>query len=96
MYLADVDHDVLNLESNMNLDSTRPTGTAFSASESRASWDGTWAGLAAALDPKYEKTTAALQRWVDGMEEALIKRSGASVRSSAGTASGVRPAARKK
>jgi hypothetical protein len=35
-------------------------------------WEAKWIAAERAFDPTYERTTAALRRWVDGMEQALI------------------------
>jgi hypothetical protein len=39
-------------------------------------WEAKWINAEGTFDPAYERTTAALRRWVDGMEEALLKRAG--------------------
>jgi hypothetical protein len=46
-----------------------PTPAALSA-ESR--WETKWIAAESVIDPTYERTTEALRRWVDGMEQALI------------------------
>ena len=33
-----------------------------------------WVAAGSAFDPSYDRTTAALRRWLDGMEAALQKR----------------------
>jgi hypothetical protein len=40
-------------------------------------WEVRWIAAEGTFDPGYERITAALRRWVDGMEQALIA-SGAS------------------
>ena len=35
-------------------------------------WETRWIAAEGAFDPAYERTTAALRRWLDGMEQALI------------------------
>lgn len=35
-------------------------------------WETKWIMPDSAFDPAYERTNAALRRWVDGMEQALI------------------------
>jgi hypothetical protein len=35
-------------------------------------WETRWNAAEAVFDPAYERTNAALRRWVDGMEQALI------------------------
>jgi hypothetical protein len=35
-------------------------------------WEAKWLTADSAFDPAYERTNAALRRWVDGMEQALI------------------------
>ena len=45
---------------------TQPTLIA----ESR--WETRWISAETTIDPTYERTTAALRRWVDGMEQALV------------------------
>jgi hypothetical protein len=35
-------------------------------------WETKWLSADSAFDPAYERTNAALRRWVDGMEQALI------------------------
>jgi hypothetical protein len=35
-------------------------------------WETKWIAAESVFDPTYERTTAALRRWVDGMEQALI------------------------
>jgi hypothetical protein len=35
-------------------------------------WESRWASAEAAIDPAYERANAALRRWVDGMEQALL------------------------
>jgi len=37
-------------------------------------WETRWISAEGAFDPAYERTTAALRRWVDGMELALIAK----------------------
>ncbi|HVY81874.1 MAG TPA: hypothetical protein VG994_12880 [Steroidobacteraceae bacterium] len=37
-------------------------------------WEAKWFRAGSALDPAYDRATAALRRWVDGMEAALQKR----------------------
>jgi hypothetical protein len=37
-------------------------------------WETRWISAEGAFDPAYERTTAALRRWVDGMEQALVAR----------------------
>ena len=37
-----------------------------------ANWEARWISADVALDPAYERTNAALRRWVDGMEQALL------------------------
>jgi hypothetical protein len=34
-------------------------------------WETKWINAEGTFDPAYERTTAALRRWVDGMEKAL-------------------------
>ena len=41
-------------------------------------WESRWVSVEATFDPSYERTNAALRRWVDGMEQALL--AGASAR----------------
>jgi hypothetical protein len=43
-------------------------------------WEAKWITAEGTFDPAYERTTAALRRWVDGMEEALVKRASVSRR----------------
>ena len=33
-----------------------------------------WISADGALDPAYERTNAALRRWIDGMEQALVAK----------------------
>lgn len=35
-------------------------------------WETRWIAAEAVFDPAYERTNAALRRWVDGMEQALL------------------------
>jgi hypothetical protein len=35
-------------------------------------WETRWISAEVAFDPAYERTTAALRCWVDGMEQALV------------------------
>jgi hypothetical protein len=35
-------------------------------------WDSRWIAAEAVFDPTYERTNAALRRWIDGMEQALL------------------------
>jgi hypothetical protein len=35
-------------------------------------WETRWIAAEGALDPTYERTNAALRRWIDGMERALL------------------------
>ena len=35
-------------------------------------WESRWASAEGTFDPTYERTNAALRRWVDGMEQALL------------------------
>ena len=37
-------------------------------------WEARWFAAGSAYDPSYDRATAALRRWVDGMEAALRKR----------------------
>jgi hypothetical protein len=37
-------------------------------------WEATWSTAGSTFDPSYDRATAALRRWVDGMEAALKKR----------------------
>jgi hypothetical protein len=37
-----------------------------------ANWETRWTSAEGAFDPSYERTNAALRRWVDGMEQALL------------------------
>ena len=39
-------------------------------------WETRWIAAESTVDPAYERTTAALRRWVDGMERALVASSG--------------------
>jgi hypothetical protein len=41
-------------------------------------WTSRWVSAEGTFDPSYERTNAALRRWVDGMEQALL--TGASAR----------------
>jgi hypothetical protein len=34
-------------------------------------WEATWSTAGSAFDPSYDRATAVLRRWVDGMEAAL-------------------------
>jgi hypothetical protein len=43
-----------------------------------SNWETRWVSAEGTFDPVYERTTAALRAWVDGMEQAL--RAGASSR----------------
>jgi hypothetical protein len=52
---------------------TRENNTAAIA---QTHWELKWITAEGTFDPAYERTTAALRRWVDGMEEALVKRAG--------------------
>ena len=36
-------------------------------------WEAKWFAAGSAFDPSYDRATAALRRWVDGMEAALNK-----------------------
>jgi hypothetical protein len=40
-------------------------------------WESRWVSAEGTFDPSYERTNAALRRWIDGMEQALA---GASAR----------------
>jgi hypothetical protein len=40
-----------------------------------ADWEARWISAEGALDPGYERTNAALRRWIDGMEQALLRTS---------------------
>lgn len=35
-------------------------------------WETRWIAAEAVFDPAYERTNAALRRWIDGMEQALL------------------------
>jgi hypothetical protein len=35
-------------------------------------WEAPWTAAEGTFDPAYERTNAALRRWVDGMEQALL------------------------
>ncbi len=37
-------------------------------------WETRWISAEGTFDPAYERTTAALRRWLDGMEQALIAK----------------------
>ena len=37
-------------------------------------WEAKWPAAGSAFDPAYDRATAALRRWVDGMEAALRDR----------------------
>jgi hypothetical protein len=37
-------------------------------------WEAKWFATGTAFDPSYDRATAALRRWVDGMEAALRNR----------------------
>ena len=37
-------------------------------------WENRWISAESTFDPAYERTNAALRRWVDGMEQALLAR----------------------
>ena len=37
-------------------------------------WDTKWISADGAFDPAYERTNAALRRWIDGMEQALVAK----------------------
>jgi hypothetical protein len=37
-------------------------------------WEAKWFAAGSAFDPSYDRATAALRRWVDGMEAALKQR----------------------
>jgi len=37
-------------------------------------WETKWIAAKGTFDPAYERTTAALRRWVDGMEAAFVKQ----------------------
>ena len=37
-------------------------------------WEAKWFAAGSAFDPSYDRATAALRRWVDGMEAALQNR----------------------
>jgi hypothetical protein len=39
-------------------------------------WETRWIAAESTFDPAYERTTAALRRWVDGMEQALVADAG--------------------
>lgn len=36
-------------------------------------WETRWIAAEGTFDPAYERTNAALRRWVDGMEQALLE-----------------------
>jgi hypothetical protein len=38
-------------------------------------WEARWISAEGSFDPAYERTNAALRRWVDGMEQALLASS---------------------
>jgi hypothetical protein len=35
-------------------------------------WEARWISAEVTFDPAYERTNAALRRWVDGMEQAIL------------------------
>jgi hypothetical protein len=37
-----------------------------------SNWEARWISADGTFDPAYERTNAALRRWVDGMEQALL------------------------
>jgi uncharacterized protein YgfB (UPF0149 family) len=41
---------------------------------SLSQWQARWLATLGTADPSYDRTTAALKRWVDGMEAALSTR----------------------
>ena len=43
---------------------------------SETHWETKWIAAESTFDPAYERTTAALRRWIDGMEQALIANTG--------------------
>ncbi len=38
----------------------------------RNDWETRWIAAEGTFDPAYERTNAALRRWIDGMEQALL------------------------
>jgi hypothetical protein len=56
------------------------------SSTTETGWESRWISVEGTFDPAYERTNAALRRWVDGMEQALLTATAASTR--AGLSSG--------
>jgi len=48
---------------------TTPTLTEAAAGHD---WESRWASAEGSFDPAYERANAALRRWVDGMEQAVL------------------------
>ena len=42
------------------------------SSTTETGWESRWISVEGTFDPAYERTNAALRRWVDGMEQALL------------------------
>lgn len=47
---------------------------ALAATHLGTHWEAKWFAAGAAFDPSHDRATAALRRWVDGMEAALRNR----------------------
>jgi hypothetical protein len=52
--------------------STLNTAPGATPSINESSWEARWVSADGPFDPAYERTNAALRRWVDGMEQALL------------------------
>ena len=42
------------------------------STSTESNWETRWISTESTFDPAYERTNAALRRWVDGMEQALL------------------------
>jgi hypothetical protein len=46
--------------------------TSMTQAAAGQDWESRWISAEGTFDPAYERTNAALRRWVDGMEQALL------------------------
>lgn len=54
------------------MNTQRPTHQPTTALMAETHWESKWITAEGTFDPSYERTTEALRRWIDGMEQALI------------------------
>jgi hypothetical protein len=58
------------------MNTQRPTPHTCNTLIAETHWESKWITAEGTFDPSYERTTEALRRWIDGMEQALIANAG--------------------